>query len=86
MELRGVEVPVCRTHVVKIVDCHPCRSRLAGFWGSMPKAVVRGRVGMTGWEFNSLTDRVAEENQARLHGWAVANLYKNPNELGEEPF
>ena len=86
MELRGVPVPVCRTHVEKIVDCHPCRVRLTGYWKTMAKAGIRVFPGMTGRDFNQLVDRAADENQERLHSWAVAHLYKNPNELGEEPF
>lgn len=86
MELRGTEIPRCRDHAEKIMDCSPCQMRLRTFWANMPKATVRTYAGMTGRDFNSATDRVVEENQTRFHTWALANIYANPNELMKEPF
>lgn len=82
----NAEVPVCREHVERITQCQSCQKRLAGFWRTMVKAEPRPYAGITGNEWNQLVDRAAGENQERLHSWAVANLYKNPNELGAEPF
>lgn len=52
----------------------------------MPKVEPRAYAGISGVEWNAEVDRAAIENQERLHSWAVAHLYMNPNELGEEPF
>lgn len=79
-------VPRCRTHVEKITRCEPCQKVLNAHWKSMPKVEPRAYAGISGVEWNAEVDRAAIENQERLHSWAVAHLYKNPNELGEEPF
>jgi hypothetical protein len=80
------EMPICKTHVTKIIDCHPCQKRLVGFWQSMSKAGVRVFPGMSGADYNLAFDQVNLQNQSQLHSWAVANLYGDPNALGEEPF
>lgn len=79
-------VPRCKAHAEKITRCDPCSKKLNAQWKVMPKVEPRGFTGMSGIEWNMAVDRAVEENQERLHSWAVANLYKNPNELGEEPF
>ena len=78
-------MPICRDHVERIMHCHPCQLRLMTFWRSMPKAAVRLFSGMTPFDYWRRKDEADLENQTRLHDWAMANLYADPNVL-TEPF
>ena len=80
------QMPICKAHVLKIVDCHPCQKLLIGFEKSMPKVTARWWSGMPAPEWHFAQQKCDEENQSRLHSWAVANLYGDPNKLDEEPF
>jgi hypothetical protein len=52
----------------------------------MPKVEARFWQGMSAPEWHEAERSANEENQERLHSWAVANLYGDPNKLSEEPF
>lgn len=70
-------VPICRDHHVKIMRCDPCSKKLAKFEASMPKVTAspwRADV-ESAMAYHDRVDRAALENQARLHSWAVANIY-----------
>ena len=86
MIAENAEVPVCKAHVERITQCQPCQKRLAGFWRTMPKVEARFWHGMSAPEWHEAERSANEENQERLHSWAVATLYGDPNKLSEEPF
>ena len=77
----GQDVPVCRAHREKITRCDDCARKLSVQWKHMAKVEPRSFPGISGSEWNVEVDRAAVENQERLHSWAVANLYVEPNEL-----
>lgn len=70
-------VPICRDHATKITRCIPCAQKLAKFDASMPKVTASAwREGdEPAMAYHDRVDRAALENQARLHSWAVANIY-----------
>jgi hypothetical protein len=70
-------VPVCKQHDKKITVCLPCQKLIAGFSDSMPKKepMPWGRESEPLADFHWRDQKVNEENQARLHSWAVANVY-----------
>lgn len=76
------DVPICKEHSLKITVCKPCQMVIADRWDVLPKREVLP------WkrESESLADyyfreqKVNEENQARLHSWAVASVYVDPLE------
>jgi hypothetical protein len=82
------EVPICAEHSLKITVCTPCQVIIGEYFDTMPKKVPHA------WnrELETLADyhfreRLAfEDDQARLHRWAVMNVYVDPLENVEVPF
>ena len=70
-------VPVCAEHVTRITRCDPCIAKLVAFEKSLIR--VTASPWRSGAEpasaYHERVDRAEEENRARLHSWAVANLY-----------
>jgi hypothetical protein len=75
-------VPVCKEHSVKITVCQVCQVLIAQFWEKMPKKepLPWGRDVEPLADFYWRDQKANEENQARLHSWAVANVYVDPLE------
>ncbi len=73
------DIPVCREHGVKIVRCSPCSMVLAEYWEKMPKRETPAWNPETepASEYHFREQKVAEHNQDRLHGWAVAHVYED---------
>ena len=70
-------VPVCKEHDQKITVCSPCQRLIADFWDTMPKKepMPWGRDVEPLADFHWREQKANDENQSRLHSWAVSNVY-----------
>ena len=71
------EVPVCAEHSMKITVCSPCQIVIGEYWESMPKKVPHAwnRESETLADYHFRERLAIEDDQARLHAWAVVNVY-----------
>jgi hypothetical protein len=79
------DVPMCKEHNLKITVCVECQGLIAAFWEKMPKKepLPWGRESEPLNDFYWRDQKANEENQERLHSWAVANVYVDPLESVE---
>ena len=75
-------IPICREHNQKITVCSPCQLVIAERWDVMPKVQPHAwnRDTEPLGDYHYREQRANEENQARLHSWAVVYVYVDPLE------
>jgi len=77
MITENAAVPVCKEHDLKITVCQECQGVLARFLEKMPKKIAHAwnQGGETLADFHYRERLADEENQKRLHSWAMVHLY-----------
>ena len=71
------DIPICKEHNLRITVCTPCQLLIAAEWDLMVKKephVWKREVEPLG-DFHYRERLADEENQGRLHAWAVACVY-----------